>query len=192
MALPATMHQIVLTLSDVDRGVYETLELRVARHPSETVRYMLTRVLAYALSYEEGIAFSKGGLSSPDEAPVSIHDPTGILLAWIDIGQPSADRLHRASKAARRVALFTTSDLGQLQREAAKTPIHRAEHLAVCRIDPRFIEALEPLVGRRLELELVRTEGRLYATVQGAPGERATHLECALDETTLAALDPGT
>jgi uncharacterized protein YaeQ len=187
MALPATMHQIALTLSDVDRGVYETLELRVARHPSETVRYLLTRVLAYALSYEPGIAFSKGGLSSPDEAPVSIHDPTGLLLAWIDIGQPSAERLHRASKAARRVALFTTTELAQLQREAAKTTIHRVEHIAVCRLDPHFIDALAPLVGRRLELELVRTEGRLYATVQGAPGERATHLECALEEAPLGA-----
>jgi uncharacterized protein YaeQ len=187
MALPATMHQIAIALSDIDRGVYEALELRVARHPSETVRYMLTRVLAYALSYEEGIAFSKGGLSSPDEAPVSIHDPTGILVAWIDIGQPSAERLHRASKAARRVALFTTTDLALIQREAAKATIHRAEHLALCRIDPHFIDALDALVGRRLELELVRTEGRLYVTVQGAPGERATHLECALEETTLAA-----
>ena len=77
---------MIVTVSDVDRGVYETLDLRVARHPSESMRYLLTRTLAYCLSYEDGIAFSKGGLSSNDEPPIAVRDPTGVLLAWIDIG----------------------------------------------------------------------------------------------------------
>src|SRR5436190_335435 len=123
MALTATMHHVEVALSDVDRGVYETLDLRLAQHPSEKMRYMLTRTLAYCLSYEEGIAFSKGGLSATDEAPITVRDPTGLLLAWIDVGSPSAERLHKASKAARRVALFTYADLGQLRKEAATKAI---------------------------------------------------------------------
>ena len=91
MALTATMHHFQITLSDVDRGVYESLDLRVARHPSETMRYLVTRTLAYCLSYEEGIAFSKGGLSSAEEAPISVRDRTGVLRAWIDVGAPSAE-----------------------------------------------------------------------------------------------------
>src|SRR5829696_5173912 len=119
MALSATVHHFQIALSDVDRNVYETLDLRVAQHPSETTRWLLLRTLAYALSYEEGIAFSKGGLSSTDEAPLAVRDRTGILVAWIEIGMPSAERLHKASKAARRVAIFTSADLVQLRREAA-------------------------------------------------------------------------
>ena len=46
MALTATMHHIEVALSDVDRGVYEALDLRVAQHPSESMRYLLTRTLA--------------------------------------------------------------------------------------------------------------------------------------------------
>src|SRR4051794_8263609 len=130
MALTATVHRFEIALSDVDRGVYETLELRVAQHPSETMRYLLTRTLAYALSYEEGIAFSKGGLSDTDEPPVSIRDATGILLMWIDVGAPSAERLHKASKAARRVAVFT-SELTQLRREAKGKTIHKADAIDV-------------------------------------------------------------
>ncbi|MDY7231188.1 YaeQ family protein [Hyalangium rubrum] len=102
MALSATMYHVQVNLSDVDRGVYQPLDLRLARHPSESMRYLLTRTLAYCLSYEEGISFSKGGISSTDEAPISVRDPTGVLLAWIDIGSPSAERLHKASKAARQ------------------------------------------------------------------------------------------
>ena len=59
MALTATIYHLAIALSDVDRGVYESLDLRVAQHPSETMRYLLTRTLAYCFSYEEGIAFSK-------------------------------------------------------------------------------------------------------------------------------------
>jgi uncharacterized protein YaeQ len=168
MALPATVYRMTINLSDVDRGVYETLELRLARHPSETVKYLLTRVLAYALSYEDGIAFSKGGLSNSDEPPVAIHDATGLLLAWIDVGMPSAERLHKASKAARRVALFTSGDVELLRRDAASRPIHRAEALAIWRFEPSFLAALETYVTRDTTFELVRTEGQLYATIGGA------------------------
>ena len=173
MALTATMHKIEVAISDVDRGVYETLELRVARHPSETMRYMLTRTLAYCLSYEDGIAFSKGGLSAAEEPPVSIHDPTGIFIAWIDVGSPSAERLHKAAKAARRVAIFTHLDLATLRREAKTRAIHRGDEIEVWRFDPTFLSALEEKIGRTTKLELVRNDGQLYVTVDGATLETA-------------------
>ena len=83
MALSATMYHFQISLSDVERGVYTEIDLRVARHPSESFRYMMTRTLAYALLFEEGIAFSKGGLSASEEAPLSVRDRTGALEVWI-------------------------------------------------------------------------------------------------------------
>lgn len=159
------MFHLVIALSDVDRGVYETLDLRVARHPSESTRYMLTRILAYALSYEDGIAFSKGGLSNSDEAPITVRDPTGVLLTWIDIGMPSAERLHKASKAARKVVLFSSGDLALLRKDAASRPIHRAEDLVIWWFEPSFLAEFETVIDRDVKLEIVRTEGQLYVTV---------------------------
>jgi uncharacterized protein YaeQ len=173
VAAQATVHRFLIQLSDVDRQVYESLDLRVARHPSETVRYMLTRTLAYALSYEEGIAFSKGGLSQTDEAPIAIHDPTGVLRAWIDVGAPSADRLHKASKAAGRVAIFTHSELTLLRRELASRTIHKVEAIEVWRIDQALLDALEPKVERHTSLDVLRSDERLYVTVAGATYEGA-------------------
>lgn len=167
MALTATMHHVDLTLSDVDRAVYETLELRVARHPSESMRYLVTRVLAYALEYAEGIAFSKGGLSSVDEPTISVHDATGLLHTWIEIGAPSADRLHKASKAADRVAIYTHTDLSLLRREARTRKIHRLETIQVWRFEPAYLDALAAVLDRRSALEVVRNEGRLYVTLAG-------------------------
>lgn len=168
MALTATMFHLQVALSDVDRGVYEALDLRLAQHPSETTRYMLTRALAYCLSYEEGIAFSKGGLSSAADPPITVHDPTGLLLAWIDVGTPSAERLHKASKAAPRVAVFTSTDMRVLRREAATRPVHRLEEIEVWRVEAPFLDALAERLDRHTKLELVRTDGHLYVTA----GER--------------------
>jgi uncharacterized protein YaeQ len=167
VAAQATVHRFVIQLSDVDRQVYEALDLRVARHPSESIRYMLTRTFAYALSYEEGIAFSKGGLSQADEPPVSVHDATGGLRAWIDVGVPSAERLHKASKAAGRVMVYTAAEVAMLRREASARAIHKVESIEVLRIAPALLDALEPKVDRHTMMDLLRNDGRLYVTVGG-------------------------
>jgi uncharacterized protein YaeQ len=114
VALGATIYAFKIELADSDRGVYLPLELRVARHPSETEDHLLTRVLAYCLEYTEGIHLSNG-LSEPDEPAISIRDLTGLLKSWIDVGAPDAARLHRAAKLAPRVArrmefAFTVAD----------------------------------------------------------------------------------
>ncbi len=181
MATGATIHRLEVNLSDVDRGVYETLDLRLARHPSETMRWLFTRMLAYCLSYEEGIAFSKEGLGGTEEAPLSIRDPQGTLIAWIDVGAPSADRLHRASKAARRVAVFTV-DLAGVRREAAARTIHKADAVEVWHIEPALVEALEQRIDRHAKLDLSRNDGRLYVDVGGAS------LEGAIERFSLASL----
>jgi len=168
VALTATIHRFEVALSDVDRAVYETLDFRVARHPSESMRYLVTRTLAYCLAYEEGIAFSKGGVSSTDEPPLAVHDATGVLLAWIDIGSPSAERLHKASKAAPRVMLFTHADLAQLRREATTRAIHRVEAIDVWRFDPALLDAIAAKIDRTTSFELVRNDGRLYLTMGSA------------------------
>lgn len=181
MALTATVYHWEVTLSDLDRGVYESLDLRLPRHPSETLRYLVTRTLAYCLCYEPGIRFSKGGLSSTDEPPVSVRSPDGVMLAWIDVGAPSADRLHKAAKAAARVDLFTHVPLAQLQREAATRAIHKAEQIRVFRLSPTFLDALEAGLGRTTSLEIVRTDGQLYVTIGGNVTE-GTLERCSLVE----------
>src|SRR6186997_3599023 len=98
MALGATIHNFDIELADSDRQVYESLALRVARHPSESEEYLVTRLLAYLLEFAEGIEFSRG-VSDPDDPAIAIRDRTGAITTWIDVGTPDAARLHKASKA---------------------------------------------------------------------------------------------
>ena len=164
MALGATIYVFTVRLADADRSVYETLTLRLARHPSETAEFMLTRLLAYCLEFGEGLAFSKG-LSDPDEPALAIRDLTGALQAWIEIGTPEAARLHKASKAAPRVAVYVHRDaeswLARLQGER----IHRAADIAVNVMDRDLIAALAQRLDRRMELDLSVAERNLYVTL---------------------------
>ncbi|HVE39850.1 MAG TPA: YaeQ family protein [Planctomycetota bacterium] len=165
MALTATVYHLQIELSDVDRGVYESLDLRIARHPSESMPYLLTRTIAYALLYEEGLAFSKGGLSSADEAPLSIRDLQGNLRAWIEVGTPAADRLHKASKASPRVVVFTQHDPRLLRNQAQERDIHKADQIEIYALDPKFLEQLGALTDRNARWTLMRNEGVLYVTI---------------------------
>ncbi|HKO94449.1 MAG TPA: YaeQ family protein [Polyangiaceae bacterium] len=167
MALGATIYHFSIALSDVDRGVYESLDLRLARHPSESLRYLLTRTLAYCLSYEEGISFSKAGLSSVEEPPVLVPGVGGALKVWIDVGAPSARRLHKASKAAERVLLFTHVERNLLLAEATSSPIHRLEEIEVWRLEPSFLDPIAEKLDRKLAWSLTRSDGLLYLDLGG-------------------------
>lgn len=167
MALTATVYRLRIDLSDVDRGVYQALDLRVARHPSEAMRYLLTRVIAYCLCYEEGIAFSKG-LSTTDEPAVWVKDLQGNVQVWIEVGTPSADRLHKVSKAAPRVVVFTHNDPAQLKRIAGERHIHRLQEIQLFAVDPAFLDALDGATDRNSQWTMVHTEGSLYVTVGDA------------------------
>lgn len=166
MALQATMYHLQVALSDVDRGVYEALDLRLARHPSESMRYLLTRALAYCLLYQEGIAFTRG-LAEADEPALWVRSLQGDLQLWCDIGNPAPERLHRASKACPRVVIFTHQDLEFIQRQAQGKVIHRGDQIEVHTLPLPFLDALERGTERNTRWELVRSDAQLYATLNG-------------------------
>jgi uncharacterized protein YaeQ len=176
MALSATIYVFTVRLADADRGVYETLTLRVARHPSETAEYLLTRLLAYLLEYAEGIAFSRG-LSDPDEPAIAVRDLTGALQTWIDIGAPEAARLHKASKAARRVAVYAHREVESWLERLEGEKIHRAEALEIHVMDRELLAALVARLERRMDFDLSVSDRTLYvalgdATLSGAVAVR--------------------
>lgn len=166
MAAGATIYTFTVTLADVDRGVYEDLSLRVARHPSETDVFMLTRVLAYVLEYEEGITFTEG-LSSTDEPAIVIRDATGALTAWIEVGAPDAARLHEGSMKAERVAVYTHRDPAKLVASWAGKRIHRGEDIPVVSFDRGFLESAASGIERRTALTVSVTEKHLYLDING-------------------------
>ncbi|HXI11668.1 MAG TPA: YaeQ family protein [Thermoanaerobaculia bacterium] len=166
MALTATIFNLSIELADIDRGVYETLDLRVARQPSETAEYMLMRVLAYCLEYTEGISLSQG-VAAGDEPAISVRDLTGQVTAWIEVGMPDAERIHRGSKLAGRAAIYTHREPRHVLAQFEGKRIHRSDEIPVYSFEPAFVQRLASLIDRRTELALTITERQLYVEVQG-------------------------
>jgi uncharacterized protein YaeQ len=164
LALTATIYNFDVELADADRGRYESLAVRVARHPSESEEYLATRVLAYLLEYTEGIALSRG-LSDTAEPAILVRDLTGAITSWIEVGAPDAERLHKASKAAPRVAVYIHKDSTQYLKQLAGARVHRAEAVELVEVDRSLVVELVARLDRRMALTLAVTGGVLYLSI---------------------------
>ncbi len=160
------MHNVAIELADVDRGVYETLALKVARHPSETEEFFATRLLAYALECSEGITFSRG-LSEPDEPAITVRDLTGALVSWIEIGMPAAARLHKASKASPRVAVYIHKAAEPYRKQLAGERIHRADEIEIYAIERELLTGLASRLDRRMAMDISVNERQMFVTIGG-------------------------
>jgi len=165
VATGATIYNFDIDLADADRSVYESLALRLARHPSESEEFLVTRVLACAMEHAEGLAFSAGGLSDPDEPALTVRDLSGALRAWIEVGSPEAARLHKASKASPRVVIYTHKDAERLAERLSGERIHRAEALELYAIDPALIGALVSRLDRRMAFALSIVGRELFVSI---------------------------
>lgn len=164
MALTSTMYALQVELAHVDRGVYTSLDFRMAMHPSESPEYFVARMLAYCLEYAEGIGSSKG-VSDPDDPTVSVRDLTGTITTWIEIGAPDAARLHKASKASPRVVVYSHRDPTAWLRQLAGERIHKVDQIECYVLDRDLIAELVERLDRRLRFDLSVTDGTLFMNV---------------------------
>lgn len=164
MGLTSTLYRFRVELSDVDRNLYQTLEFRAAMHPSESLPFFITRVLAYALNHREGLEFSPG-ISAPDEPAIRAANLTGGLDLWIDIGNPTARRIHKASKSAKEVRIYTHKDVQLLVNEFREEKVHKLSEIGLFSMDQKFLNALGATLDRDNHWELTRNEGELYVGV---------------------------
>ncbi len=160
------MRRFEISLSDVDRGVYEALDLRAAQHPSESDRYLVARVLARALEHAEGVDFTKG-LDADDEPALWQRDLRGDLVAWIEVGSPSSDRLHRANKKCKRVVVYAWKTPEALAAQLVTDKVFKVETIEIRAIDPAFLDELVATLDRQNAWELSITDGAIYLGVKG-------------------------
>jgi uncharacterized protein YaeQ len=155
-----------LEISDLDRGVYASEHISVAQHPSETPERLVARILAFALEFTEGIKFA-GDLSSGDEPAAWVHDLTGALTTWIEVGAPSPERVHRASKAADRVAIYNHKEPEPWLTELRAFRVFAPQRVWVHLLPPALIDPVAAALQRRNRWSVSRTEGTLYLEADG-------------------------
>jgi uncharacterized protein YaeQ len=170
MALTATMRRFEIALADSDRGVYADLDLRAAQHPSEADRYLVARIVARCLEHADGVELTRG-LDADDEPAIWQRDLRGDLKAWIEIGTPSAERIHKASKTGARVVIYTYKRPEDLA--LAMKDVFRADRLEIYALNAEFLDAIGRTLDRNNHWELSVSGGSLYVTIGGVLHEGA-------------------
>lgn len=154
-------------MSDLDRDHYDALNLTVAQHPSEKPERMMVRVLAYCLNaQQEHLSFTKG-LSAVDEPDLWAKTLDGQLSLWIDVGEPAADRIKKATRLAKQVKVYSfnsKADVWWTQNKAAFEPLA----IPVYQFNWEQIQTLASLIERTMDFSLTITDNRMYiATAKG-------------------------
>ncbi|WP_022961021.1 YaeQ family protein [Halopseudomonas pelagia] len=162
MAQQATPYKVHLNLTDTDRGVYESLRMTVARHPSETGQRMISRVLAYALWYQERLAFGRG-LSDVDEPALWHKSLDGRIEHWIEVGQPDADRLIWCSRRAERVSLLAYGNT-RVWASRVLPAVAGLKNLNIAALPQEPLDALAEALPRSIDWGLMITDGVLYVS----------------------------
>jgi uncharacterized protein YaeQ len=165
MALSAVMRRFHVNLADSDRDIYRELDLRVAQHPSESERYLVARVLARILEDGEGVEFSKLGVSDDEEPAIVQRDLRGDLRAWIEIGSPTPDRLHKASKASPRVVVYAWKNVPALVESILERKVYRADAIELRALPPEWLDAIGRVLDRTNKWDLAVTGGTVYLTI---------------------------
>jgi uncharacterized protein YaeQ len=165
------MIRLSITLSDEDRGVWDEVSLVTAVHPSETETFLATRCLAWCLRWEEGIALSNG-VSDTDEPAVSVRALDGRLVAWIEVGLPAPERLHKAAKRADRVAVFPHRPSAPWRERCRAANVHRANAIEVVEFDAAFLEWVASAMTGRARWDLWISSGEVRLSIDGV--QRAT------------------
>ncbi len=169
MTQSTTLYRFQINFSDIDRGIYKTLDLRLAMHPSESRPYLMTRLLAFVLNEREYLEFSGEGLGDPDAPALCAKTPGGDILLWIEIGNPSARKLHKATKAARQVKVYTYKDPQALVKEIRENKVFHAEQIEIFALNAPFLEKLANQLERKNSWDILVQDGTLNVSI----GDRA-------------------
>lgn len=164
MAQRSTIHRVNIQLCDTDRGVYEELQMSVARADSETPQRLAARLLAYCLCYEPDIAFT-GGVGSGDEPDVWVKEPDGRVRLWVEVGLPDPKRLVRAARHCERVVLLAYGRRRlSLWQDENLAQLKGLENVTVAALDDGFLDQLVGLLERTIHWSLSVSGGTLYLT----------------------------
>ncbi len=182
MALKPTIYKFKITLADIGRDHYDTLQLTLAQHPSETLERMMARVLAFCMNVQEQLSFTKG-LSAVEEPDIWVHTLDGQLSLWIDVGEPSFDRIKKATRLSPAVKVYAFNfksthwwSLGQAKFNGLPASIFQFQW--------GNIQALAALATRTMDLSITITEDIVY--VSGDKGD------CEVSWVTLQTAEPAT
>ncbi|WP_297325804.1 YaeQ family protein [Nitrosomonas sp.] len=169
MALKPTIYKFKIALTDLNRNYYDTLNLTIAQHPSETLERMMARILAFCINAQQSLSFTKG-LSSAEEPDLWVHTLDGRIALWIDVGEPAADRIKKATRLAQTVKVYSfnsKSDVWWIQEREKFSQLTAL----IFQFQWKDIQALTKMVQRTMDISVTITENSAYVATESGECE---------------------
>ena len=161
MAIKSTIYKAQLSVTDMDRHVYDTFPLTIACHPSETEARMMLRTVCFALHADPNLVFGRG-ISTDNEPDLWQKSLSNDIELWIDLGTPDESRIRKASGRAKRVLLYVYGDravtVWWAKNEAA---LKRSNNVSVVQISDESMEAMAGLASSNMSLQAMIEDGQL-------------------------------
>lgn len=161
MAIKATVYKAELEIVDMDRNVYETRQLTLARHPSETDERLMVRVLAFALNAQERLEFG-GGVSESDEPDLWAKDLTGDIELWIELGHPDPKILTKAMGRARKVIVYAYSALPERWWGPIQSDFASARNLEIHSVSAESAKELAAMADKSMKVQCQVQDGEIW------------------------------
>jgi uncharacterized protein YaeQ len=163
MALKATIYKATIDLANMDRNYYDSLQLTIARHPSETEQRLMVRLVAFILNAHPDLQFGKG-LSDETEASIWQVNYSDEISLWIELGQPDEKRLKKACNQAREVKLYCYSSSVNTWWSQVEQNLNKFEKLTIEQFETTTCESLVKLLSRNMEFQCSIQDGQLWLT----------------------------
>ncbi|OUR73296.1 hypothetical protein A9Q78_04010 [Methylophaga sp. 41_12_T18] len=159
MAISSTINKVSINIADMDRHYYQSHELTVAQHPSETDFRFLIRLVAFMINASDSLSFTKG-MASDDEPDLWQRSLTNDIELWIDLGQVDEKRIRKACGRADQVIIYTYHDgKSKVWWQQQQEKLQRFSNLSVYHIKA---ENIETLVQRAMQLQCNIQDNEIY------------------------------
>ena len=164
MALKPTIYKFNIALSDLNRNYYDTLNLTVAQHPSETQERLMARVVAFCINAQEHLSFTKG-LSEVDEPALWAKTLDGQIARWIDVGEPALERIKKATRIAHKVSVYSFNSKSDVWWEQSKEGFSELS-ASIFRFNSDEIKRFAELLQRTMEISVTITGDSAYIAAE--------------------------
>lgn len=164
MALKSKICKLTIALSDLDRNFYDTLNLTIAQHPSETLERMMVRILVFCINAQPGLEFSKG-LSAVEEPDLWVRTLDGQTRMWLDVGEPSAERIKKATRLAPAVKVYSFNSKSSVWWNQGREKFAQLK-VSIFQLQWERIQTLAALQQRTMEISVTIAESSAYIATQ--------------------------
>ncbi|ADZ91136.1 YaeQ family protein [Marinomonas mediterranea] len=168
MAINSTVYKASIQVSDMDRNHYQSYDLTVALHPSETILRMMVRLLVFSMladekEGDEQLSFTKG-ISTEEEPDLWQKNFSDEVLLWVELGQPDEKRMRKACGRSKSVVIVNYHDKSEVWWKEMKSKLSRFSNLRTLSLKEEQVTALEALCERTMQLNVTVQDGEFWVS----------------------------